>query len=80
MRIGPQGIVGCHQAVGPQLFLVVEGGGWVRDETSERISISAGVAAYWTDGEWRAGGSESGMTVVALEGEMLGSAHYLPKM
>jgi hypothetical protein len=79
MRIGPQGIVGYHQAVGRQLFLVVDGSGWVRDETSERIPMSAGVAAYWTDGEWHESGSESGMTVLVLEGETLDPAQYLPQ-
>jgi hypothetical protein len=30
MRIGPGGVIGAHPAVGPQLFLVVGGEGWVR--------------------------------------------------
>lgn|SRR3954452_16451156 len=79
LRVGPQGRVGYHQAVGPQLFLVVQGSGWVRDESSERIPISAGVAAYWTDGEWHESGSEAGMIVIVIEGEGLDPAQYLPE-
>ncbi len=75
--IGPQGRVGYHQAVGPQLFLVMQGSGWVRDEASERISISAGTAAYWTDGEWHESGSDAGMTVIVVEGEALDPTQYL---
>src|SRR5262249_32740729 len=79
-HLGPQGRVGYHQAVGPQLFLVMQGSGWVRDETSERIPISAGTAAYWTDGEGHESGSESGMIVIVLEGETLDPRQYLPEV
>jgi hypothetical protein len=79
LHIGPQGRIGYHQAVGAQLFLVVQGTGWVRDELSGRTPISAGMAAYWIDGEWHESGSEQGMTVIALEGETLDPARYLPE-
>jgi quercetin dioxygenase-like cupin family protein len=78
-HIAPQGRVGFHQAVGPQLFLIVQGSGWVRDETSERVPISAGTAAFWTDGEWHESGSEPGMTAIVIEGEALDPAQYLPE-
>jgi hypothetical protein len=77
LHIGPQGRVGYHQAVGPQLFLVMQGSGWVRDETSERIAICAGMAAFWADGEWHESSSDSGMTVIVIEGETLDPAQYL---
>jgi quercetin dioxygenase-like cupin family protein len=78
-HIGPQGRVGYHQAVGPQVFLVMQGSGWVRDESSEHIPISAGMAAFWSDGEWHESGSESGMTVIVIEGDGLDHAQYLPE-
>jgi quercetin dioxygenase-like cupin family protein len=53
IHIGPQGRVGYHQAVGPQLFLVMQGSGWVRGASDERTPISAGMAAFWTDGSHR---------------------------
>jgi hypothetical protein len=77
MRIGPQGRVGAHQADGPQLFLVVQGSGWVRDTRDERTPISAGMAAFWSDAEWHESGSDSGMTVIVIEGETLDPAQYL---
>ncbi len=77
MHIGPQGRVGYHQAVGPQLFLVMQGSGWVRDASAERTPISAGMAAFWSDAEWHESGSESGMTVIVIEGETLDPAQYL---
>ena len=77
LHIEPQGRVGYHQAVGPQLFLVVQGNGWVRAERKERTPISAGMAAFWSDGEWHESGSESGMTVIVIEGETLDPAQYL---
>ena len=76
-HIGPRGRVGYHQAVGPQLFLVMQGNGWVRGASEERTPISAGMAAFWTDGEWHESGSESGMTVIVIEGETLDPAQYL---
>jgi hypothetical protein len=77
LHIEPQGRVGYHQAVGPQLYLVTQGSGWVRDAGDERTPISAGTAAFWADGEWHESGSESGMTVVVIEGETLDPAQYL---
>ena len=77
LHIGPQGRVGYHQAVGPQLFLVMQGSGWVRAEGDERTPICAGMAAFWTDGEWHESGSESGMTVIVIEGETLEPEQHL---
>ena len=76
-HIGPQGRIGYHQAVGPQLFLVVHGSGWVRDASDERTPISAGTAAFWGDGEWHESGSDSGMTVIVIEGETLDPTQFL---
>jgi quercetin dioxygenase-like cupin family protein len=76
-HIGSQGRVGYHQAVGPQLFLVMQGTGWVRGGSDERMPISAGKAAFWADGEWHESGSESGMTVIVIEGLALDPGQYL---
>jgi len=62
------GVIGYHQATIPQLFLVVQGEGWVRSESAEQISIQAGQAAYWEKGEWHESGSETGMTAIIIEG------------
>lgn len=77
MHLGPGGLVGGHHAVGPQLFLVANGAGWVRGEGSNRVPISAGQAAFWTDGEWHESGSDTGMDVVVLEADTLDPAQYM---
>lgn len=61
------GVIGYHQATIPQLFLVVQGEGWVRGESPERTSIKAGQAAYWEKGEWHESGTEVGMTAIIIE-------------
>lgn len=67
MQIGAKGLIGFHRATTPQLFLVIRGKGWVRGETKERISISAGQAAYWEAGEWHESGTITGMMVIVIE-------------
>jgi hypothetical protein len=37
------------------------------------------MAAFWSDAEWHESGSESGMTVIVIEGETLDPAQYLTK-
>lgn len=67
MHIGPEGIVGYHQATMPQLFLVVQGDGWVRGRTAKRTRIRAGQAAYWEAGEWHESGTETKMMAIVIE-------------
>src|ERR671919_459938 len=62
------GIIGYHQATLPQLFLVVQGQGWVRGESPERFSIQTGQAAYWEKEEWHGSGTETGMIAILIEG------------
>ena len=62
------GIIAYYQATIPQLFLVVQGEGWVRGESLQRISIQAGQAAYWEKDEWHESGTETGMTAMIVEG------------
>ena len=79
MQLGPGGIVGYHQAVGPQLILVlvVAGEGWVRGAGPERHAIAAGQAAFWDDGEWHESGSEHGMIAIVIEGDELDPSRFL---
>ena len=73
-----RGVIGYHQATLPQLFLVVQGQGWVRGEDSERIPIRAGQAAYWQKDEWHESGTETGMTVMIMEGTNFNPAKLMP--
>jgi quercetin dioxygenase-like cupin family protein len=76
--LGAGGIIGFHQAAAPQLFLVVQGEGWVRDETSERTSIKLGQAAYWEEGEWHESGTDAGMTAIIIEGVNFDPSKLMP--
>lgn len=67
MQIGPKGVIGYHQATVSQLFMVVEGQGWVRGHTDERIPISRGQAAFWEAGEWHETGTDFGLSAIVLE-------------
>lgn len=55
MHIGAGGVVGYHQATTPQLFLVVDGTGWVTSADRVQHLITAGQAAFWAGGEWHEG-------------------------
>jgi quercetin dioxygenase-like cupin family protein len=69
IEIGPGGIVGRHPAVVPQLFVIVQGSGWVSGADGEREPIAAGEAVRWEAGEEHESGSEEGMTALVLEAE-----------
>lgn len=77
MYLQAGGIVGYHQATQNQLFLVVQGSGWVRGEAPERVLITAGQAAFWQAGEMHESGTDEGMTAVVIEGEGLQPAAAL---
>jgi quercetin dioxygenase-like cupin family protein len=70
MRLSAGGLVGAHKAAGPQLFLVMEGAGWVR-ANGERTPIVAGEGALWEDGEWHETGSQAGLSAVVVEADSI---------
>lgn len=53
----PDGVVGYHQTVTSQLFLVVRGSGRVRSGESTQIPIEAYQAVFWSKGEWHEAGT-----------------------
>lgn len=61
------GLLGDHEAPTPQLFLVVEGQGWVRGDDGRRREIRVGDAVLWEQGEMHGSGTDSGMTVVVMQ-------------
>lgn len=75
MHLAVNSVVGYHPATVPQLFMVVQGSGWVTgadgEGTRERVPIAAGQAAFWEAGEWHESGSEAGMMVIVVESEGL---------
>ncbi len=77
LYVEPMGILGYHQALSDQLFMVLQGSGWVTGSDRKRTAIEAGQAAFWQDGEWHESGSEAGMTVVVIEAKAI--EHVLMK-
>lgn len=72
------GVIGYHQATLPQLFLVVRGQGLVRGEGDEGISIRAGQAVFWEQGEWHESGTEKGLTAMIIEARKINPAELMP--
>jgi quercetin dioxygenase-like cupin family protein len=77
MYIDGEGTVGYHEAPLPQLFIVVEGEGWVTGEDQKQISIKSGEAALWEKGEWHTSGSEKGMTAIVIQSENLHPEEFM---
>lgn len=69
------GLVGYHRASAHQLFVVTQGDGWVRAEGPARHSMRAGQAAFWPAGEFHEAGTDTGMMVIVIEGEVLSTAY-----
>ncbi|MGQ7280625.1 cupin [Brevibacillus thermoruber] len=80
IHLGPGGVLGYHPAVVHQLFLVVQGEGWVRGEEESRTPIRAGQAAFWTAGEGHESGSDSGLVAIVIEGEGLDPDAFMTAM
>ena len=78
MWLTPGGSVGRHLASGGQLFLVIQGEGWVEGGDGVRRAIRAGQAAWWDDGETHGSGSETGMAALVIEGDALDTTELHP--
>ena len=61
------GRIGTHPAGFGQLFLVVEGSGWVAGEDGQRVELCAGQGAYIARGEQHSKGSDTGMSAIMVQ-------------
>ena len=69
MYLDKEGLIGFHQAVTPQLLLIVSGEGLVRGEDNELMKVKEGDAVFWNKDEWHETTTEKGLTAIAIEGE-----------
>ncbi len=76
--LAPGGLVGSHPASGDQLYLVVQGDGFVQGSAGEWLPILSGEAAFWQAGEWHASRTENGLTAVIVEASRLELNASLP--
>src|SRR5262249_28415339 len=67
LRIAAGGIIDRHEAGFGQLWIVVEGRGWVAGDDGQRRQVRAGDVAFFDRGEDHSKGSDSGMTVVMVQ-------------
>jgi quercetin dioxygenase-like cupin family protein len=65
------GVVGMHQAACPQLFVVIDGSGWVRPGGGERQPLARGGAALWESGERHESSTEFGLRAIVVEAESI---------
>ncbi|MGN7760277.1 cupin domain-containing protein [Paenibacillus sp. 22594] len=77
MYLEENGIIGYHQAAGPQLLLMMSGEGLVRGRDTNFIKVQAGDAVFWEEGEWHETRSETGMTAIVIESVELNPAAYM---
>ena len=71
LRFGPGGQIGPHPAGFGQIFLVVDGTGWVAAADGRRVPLAAGEGVYFAPGEMHSKGSEEGMTAIMVQVETL---------
>ena len=67
IRFEPGGKIGQHPTGFGQLFLVVDGAGWVSGQDGVRVELAAGQGAYFPRGELHAKGSDVGMTAIMIQ-------------
>lgn len=72
------GLIGYHQAVVPQLLLLVSGEGWVRSEDDTSVKVQSGDAVFWDSGEWHETRTDSGLTAIVIESEELITSSLTP--
>lgn len=61
------GSIGRHPAGFDQLFLVVQGSGWVAGSNGVRLSVGTNRGAFVPKGEVHSKGSETGMVAVMVQ-------------
>jgi quercetin dioxygenase-like cupin family protein len=71
LRLGAGGVLGRHPAPVDQLFVVIEGEGWVSEAHGERVPVAAGSVIHWAAGEEHESGSDSGLTAIVVESERM---------
>ncbi|WLR42105.1 cupin domain-containing protein [Bacillus carboniphilus] len=78
MYLEKNGIIGYHEAVVPQLLLVVNGEGKVRGEKEEFVHVKNGDAVFWEKGEWHETRTDTGLTAIVIESKELNPASCMP--
>ncbi|MFJ5565725.1 cupin domain-containing protein [Lysinibacillus xylanilyticus] len=78
MYLEENGVIGYHQAVVPQLLLIIEGEGYVRNEQEQYYQVQPGDVVFWEKGEWHETKTDKGLTGIVIESEQLNPAAFMP--
>ncbi|MEK5530360.1 cupin [Viridibacillus sp. FSL R5-0468] len=78
MHLDQNGIVGFHQAVVPQLLVVITGDGYVRNDSEEYFKVQSGDAVFWEKDEWHETKSDKGLTAIVIESVELNPSLFMP--
>src|SRR5699024_7504139 len=75
INLEKNGVIGYHQAVVPQIMLILHGEGYVRGEEDAYRQVEAGDAIYWEKGEWHETKASDGLIALVIESiEMIPSS------
>lgn len=77
MHLEENGIVGYHQAVVPQLLLVMNGEGYVRNDEVQNIKVRPGDAVFWEKDEWHETKTDKGLTAIVIESSELNPSLFM---
>jgi quercetin dioxygenase-like cupin family protein len=77
MHLEANGIIGYHQAVVPQIILIMVGEGYVRGEKNEYFKVEAGDAVFWEKDEWHETKTINGLTAIVIESEELNPSSFM---
>jgi quercetin dioxygenase-like cupin family protein len=78
MHLGENGLIGFHQAVGPQLLLIISGEGFVSINQKEYYKVQPGDAVFWEKDEWHETKSDNGLTAIVIESKELNPVDFMP--
>ncbi|UOQ95005.1 cupin [Halobacillus shinanisalinarum] len=79
MYLEAKGKIAYHQAVIPQLLLVLSGKGGVCGEDKEVVTVEEGNAVFREQGEWHETITEQGLTAVVIESKGLDPSVMRPR-
>ncbi len=77
MHLEENGIIGYHEAVVPQLLLIMNGEGFVRGEKEEYFKVQSGDAVFWEKDEWHETKTDKGLTAIVIESEELKPSSFM---
>lgn len=80
MHLGANGLIGYHQAVGPQLLLIISGEGLVSVDREEYIKVQPGDAVFWEKDEWHETKTANGLTAIVIESGELDPSSFMPNI